>query len=121
MSNPASFHSSRKFYANDHYPYGLARSGDYNSKQSALLENCGQAYAELSSGKRKPVNDEEQRFVLVCKGELCAESEHELAWLRFCQKTDTRLSISAFGSQGKQQAPSNSDNDGETALDLEEL
>ncbi len=57
MQGLASFVSNKKFYAKEHFPYGLSRSGEFNNDQAALLENHGMAYQELHSGQRAPAND----------------------------------------------------------------
>ena len=68
MQDSGSFLSNKKFYGEEHYPYGISRSGDFNNEQSTLLQNHGIAYQELHSGARAPINEEEQAFVIVCEG-----------------------------------------------------
>jgi uncharacterized protein YifE (UPF0438 family) len=85
-----SFECSGKFYADRHYPYGLARSGDFNRQQATLLETHGRAYEALHNGTREPANEEESRFLAVCRGEAEAVTPHEKAWLLFQQKVAKR-------------------------------
>ncbi len=99
MQDLASFVSNKKFYAEEHFPYGLARSGEFTSNQAALLENNGVAYQELHSGNRVPANDEERNFVLVCQGQREAQTSHEIAWMRYCQKT--QITVIPFSFIGK--------------------
>jgi hypothetical protein len=87
MSEMRPFSSNRKFFAAEFYPYGLARSGEFTREQSDLLEMHGHAYQSLEEGSRLAANEEEERFLSVCRGEIEAESRHEIAWSRFCKKT----------------------------------
>lgn len=97
MSKPTAFLSHSKFYAEEHFRYGLARSGEFSSKQALLLENHGKAYQALHDGFQEPADDEERNFLAVCRGEREPSTPHEIAWVRFCQKTSMRPSISVFG------------------------
>ncbi len=97
MYKSESFVTCKRFYADEHFPYGISRSGEFNRDQAKLLEDHGEAYQALHSGLRSPINDEERDFVAVCKGEKQARTEHEIAWMRFCEKTQKRRTyISAF-------------------------
>lgn len=89
MSEERSFSSNRKFFAAEYYPYGLARSGEFTREHADLLEKHGYAYQSLEEGSRSAANAEEERFLSVCRGEAEAETRHEIAWRRFCQKTRT--------------------------------
>ena len=96
MGISGSFSSSKKFYAEEHFRYGISRSGQFHKEQVALLENHGEAYQALHLGLRDPVNGEERRFVAVCKGEKLPKTAHELAWMRFCEKTQKRPIVPSF-------------------------
>lgn len=87
MNESPPFFSSSKFYAEEHFPYGISRSGEFTIAQSDLLLNHGKAYQALHGGTRLPTNDEESMFVKVCRGEKEPQSSHELVWMRFCEKT----------------------------------
>lgn len=82
-----SFLTDRVFYAQEHFPYGLGRSGEFTSEQAELLAAHGYAYEALANGSRSPVTEEEARFVKVCRGKCAAKSPHEKAWQRYCAKT----------------------------------
>ena len=99
MSNHDSFISNRKFYAEEYFPYGLSRSGEFNRNQAQLLEKYGEAYQALHSGERKPVNDEEREFVAVCQGEKTPATQHEKVWILFCQKIQKQTYVSAFSGR----------------------
>lgn len=90
MYQSDSFEANKRFYADKHFPYGISRSGEFNRQQAKLLEEHGEAYQALHSGERSPINDEERDFVAVCKGEKPAQTEHEVAWIRFCEKTQKK-------------------------------
>ena len=93
-----SFVSSKRFNPVSFYPYGIARSGEYNRQQVEYLEQFGEAYTALASGERAPITEEEKRFVAVCRGECEASNLHERAWILFCKKTGSRRVASPFGS-----------------------
>lgn len=95
--DPFATHS--RFYGDAYFPYGLSRSGEFNRRQSELLECHGKAYEGLYQGLREPVNSEEQRFLAVCRGEVEAVSEHEKVWMLFLRKVESRVSVSAFGER----------------------
>ena len=100
MSISISFASNSKFYAEDRFPYGLSRSGEFTCEQVALLENHGAAYQALHEGLSKPTNEEERDFLKVCQGVKDAATSHERTWARFCEKTKIRPAIiSAFGGE----------------------
>ena len=87
MSFTGPFYSDRKYYALDLYPYGIGRSGDFTLAQTLFLEDHGWAYLELDQGVRPPAHQEEMDFLSVCRGEKKPETEHEIAWHRFRDKS----------------------------------
>ncbi|MDB4542658.1 DUF413 domain-containing protein [bacterium] len=89
MADNHSFLSDRVFYAREHFPYGLSRSGEFTYEQAELLAAHGYAYEALADGSRSPVTEEEARFVKVCRGKCVAKSPHEKAWQQYCAKTKT--------------------------------
>lgn len=101
MSTNESFKTDSKFKAVDYFPYGISRSGEFTIQQAELLEKHGYAYQSLHTGEREPVNEEERRFVAVCHGELKAETAHEQAWRRFCEKTTKKRTIITLASRSK--------------------
>ncbi len=86
MSNSAHFQSSKKFYATEHFPYGIDRSGEFTREQTQLLIDHGTAYQALADGTREPVSSLETDFVAFCQGEKEAVSKHEKVWQLFCSK-----------------------------------
>lgn len=86
MTNILSFDSNRKFYADDHFPYGISRSGEFTREYASLLTEHGWAYQTLAEGSRVPATPEEKAFVAVCRGKKAAETSHEKAWMLFCSK-----------------------------------
>ncbi|WP_281555912.1 DUF413 domain-containing protein [Thalassomonas sp. RHCl1] len=87
--NQDSFKSNRKFYDDRNYPRGMSRSGDYTLAEVQLLEQYGVALSELSSGKRSPINEQEQHFVEVCEGKAEPEHKIEKTWLKYQNKVLT--------------------------------
>ena len=110
MQDFGSFVSTKKFYGEAHFPYGISRSGEFNNDQAALLEIHGVAYQELHTGLRVPTNDEEREFVSVCEGVKAPQTKHEITWMRYCQKTQeqtaTPASIKKAVAQELDSAPS---------------
>lgn len=96
-----SFLADKKFVCKESFPYGLSRSGEFNRKQVALLEQHGQAYDALHKGLRAPINDEERAFIECCNGQKPAETEHEKAWVAFCEKSKRKPIIFSFNSSTK--------------------
>lgn len=86
MTNNRSFSSDRNFYGDEHFPYGLNRSGEFTHVQAELLIKHGSAYEAIDNGSRTPVTDEEKRFRAVCRGECPAESPHEKVWQLYLAK-----------------------------------
>ncbi len=78
-----SFYSERKFYDYVTFPYGIDRSGEFTIQQAEALEKHGRAYIALASGERLPMTEEEDNFVLFCRGGKTAKSLHELTWKRY--------------------------------------
>jgi uncharacterized protein YifE (UPF0438 family) len=78
-----SFSVTRRFFDDKNYPRGFARHGDYTIRESQILEQVGQACLALENGERKPVTEEEKRFVAVCKGDEIAESFIEKTWQKY--------------------------------------
>lgn len=103
MQNTKSFSSNKKFLAQDVYPYGISRSGDFTRQQAELLEQHGVAYEELHTGTREPVNAEERRFVAVCKELKSPETQHELVWMKYYKKSKSRHLRAFSGSYNKVQ------------------
>ncbi|WP_263081471.1 DUF413 domain-containing protein [Endozoicomonas sp. Mp262] len=97
MTKKISFYSESRFYPNEHFPYGIARSGEFIHTHAELLECHGKAYQALHAGLRAPSNEEEMCFLAVCRGEREATTDHEKAWIRFCEKTKKQPSVSPFG------------------------
>lgn len=87
MANISSFYSNRKFYADEHFPYGIDRSGEFTSCQANLLIKHGMAYKALAEGGRVPETPEEEVFVAVCQGKRAPTTDHEKVWVLFCTKT----------------------------------
>ncbi len=80
-----SFKTERKFFDDEHFPYGFDRSGEFSSSQVALLERHGHAYRALATGERQPVTEQESQFVLLCNGAKEPQNVHEKVWKRYSE------------------------------------
>lgn len=81
-----SFVANRRFFDDRNFPRGFTRSGRFTLAEGNLLEKHGLAMQELEQGVRQPANDEEQRFLLVCRGEAEANTVYEKTWLKYKQR-----------------------------------
>ncbi len=55
---------------------------------------------ELEDGIRQPVNEEEQRFLQVCKGEAEAASVYEKTWMKYKQRIQEKRKFhTVFGKK----------------------
>jgi uncharacterized protein YifE (UPF0438 family) len=81
------FTANSKFYALEHFPYGLKRCGEFTKDQALLLEAHGACYDALDTGVLEPRCEEEQHFLDVCQGKKEAVTIHEKVWRKFCKKT----------------------------------
>lgn len=98
MNTSDSFKSKTRFFADQQFPYGISKSGEFTKQQAELLEQHGEAYEALHNGSRTPISEEEVAFISVCNGEKEPETAHEKAWSKFCQVTKKKKSyITAFG------------------------
>ncbi len=120
MPKKDSFISNSKFYPNRHFPYGFARCGDFTSEQAELLERHGRAYEALHMGDREPANEEESRFIAVCRGDAEPTTEHEKVWMLYRKKITSRPTVSPFGAIIKSNLQIEVD-EGKLSEDLEEF
>ena len=95
-----SFVAKRRFFDDRNFPKGFSRSGRFTLAEGNLLEKHGVAMQELEDGARPPVNDEEQRFVLMCKGEAEATTPYEKAWQKYKQQLQEKRKFhTVFGKK----------------------
>ncbi len=92
------FYSERPFFGTEHFPHGLAGSGEFSHIQVQLIETHGWAYQALEDGSRAPSNADEEHFVDVMNGQQDARTPHEKAWLRFKEKVNLRSQGYVAGS-----------------------
>lgn len=95
-----SFVANRRFFDDRNFPRGFTRSGRFTLAEGNLLEKHGLAMQQLEQGLREPVNEEEQRFVLVCRGESEATTVFEKTWLKYKQRlAEKRKFHTVFGKK----------------------
>lgn len=92
-----SFKAAKKFYDDKNYPRGFARSGDFTTAESALLEKHGVAFKALSDGTQQPETSEETQFVAVARGEAEAATAHEKVWVKYLKRTTNKKFYTLFG------------------------
>lgn len=95
-----SFVANRRFFDDRNFPKGFTRSGRFTLAEGNMLEKHGVAMQELDDGKRTPANEEETRFVQVCKGEAAAQSSFEKTWMKYKQRvSEKRKFHTVFGKK----------------------
>jgi uncharacterized protein YifE (UPF0438 family) len=95
-----SFVANRRFFDDRNFPRGFTRSGRFTLAEGNLLEKHGLAMQELEQGVRQPATDEEQRFLLVCRGEAEANTVYEKTWLKYKQRlAEKRKFHTVFGKK----------------------
>ncbi|WP_341502265.1 DUF413 domain-containing protein [Gallaecimonas sp. GXIMD4217] len=65
------------------FPRGFQRSGDFTIGEAKLLIEQGRAMQELASGLREAMTEQEQHFLMVCRGEAQPASPQEKVWLKY--------------------------------------
>lgn len=81
--SPEGFTLFKAFTDNRNYPYGLERSGDYSIREAQLLHRLGETFRRLEVGEHKPVNEVEEQFIKMIKGEKEATTDCEKLWLKY--------------------------------------
>ncbi len=94
------FQATGHFYDDEHFPYGFSRSGYFTRSQVELLERFGQCLKQLDEGLAHPANDEQQKFVAVCRGESSPSSVLEQTWLRYKQSLPGKRFVSLVDVSG---------------------
>ncbi|GHG68295.1 hypothetical protein GCM10010919_17650 [Alishewanella longhuensis] len=95
-----SFVANRRFFDDRNFPRGFTRSGRFTLAEGNLLEKHGLAMQQLEQGLREPINEEEQRFLLVCRGESEATTVFEKTWLKYKQRlAEKRKFHTVFGKK----------------------
>lgn len=83
MEQYGSFKSAKRYFDDVNFPYGFKQSGDFTRVQAETLELCGATLYALEQNKQEPLDEVQQRFIQVCRGELQAESCVEKAWVTY--------------------------------------
>jgi uncharacterized protein len=83
MADFGSFKATKRYFDDENFPYGFKASGDFTRVQAEILEACGRTLYALEQAKQEPANDEQKRFVSVCRGEVPAENEFEKSWVKY--------------------------------------
>ena len=95
-----SFVAKRRFFYDRNFPKGFTRSGRFTLAEGNPLEKHGASMQELEDGIRQPVNEEEQRFLQVCKGEAEAASVYEKTWMKYKQRIQEKRKFhTVFGKK----------------------
>jgi len=95
-----SFVANRRFFDDRNFPRGFTRSGRFTLAEGNLLEKHGLAMQQLEQGSREPINEEEQQFLRVCRGESEATTVFEKTWLKYKQRVaEKRKFHTVFGKK----------------------
>ncbi len=95
-----SFVAPRRFFDDRNFPKGFTRSGRFTLAEGTLLEKHGIALQELEQGLREPQTEDEQHFVLVCRGEAEASTSLEKTWLKYKHRVQEKRKFhTVFGKK----------------------
>jgi len=83
MDQYGSFKAAKRYFDDVNFPYGFKQSGDFTRVQAETLEICGATLYALEQNKQEPLDEVQQRFIQVCRGELPAETGVEKAWVAY--------------------------------------
>jgi len=83
MEQYGSFKANKRYFDDANFPYGFKQSGDFTRVQAEALELCGATLYALEQNKQEPLDESQQRFIAVCRGELPPETEIEKAWVNY--------------------------------------
>ncbi len=95
MAENLSFFSNKRFFDDQHFPYGFDRSGEFTSLQAKLLTDHGRAYEGLSTGFMLPTTKEEEDFVAFVQGQRQAETAHEKTWKKYLDSCNRAMEYHA--------------------------
>lgn len=107
----------KAFYDNQNFRNGIRRSGHFSISESYQLEKYGDTLHQLANGSLSPENEDEDRFVKVCKGEYSPQRPLEKLWLKYLEKTSPQKFHTLFGNK---KVKSSSASSPEDMIDLEE-
>ncbi len=79
---------NRRFFDDQHYPYGFSRSGDFTLSEVECLEKYGNLFRALSAGMVQDMTPEDEHFVQVVRGEVEPETLAEKAWLKYLKRSN---------------------------------
>lgn len=83
----------RAFYGDSIFPYGIARSGFFNKRESDELNNYGNTFQRLISGDLSPENEEESLFIEQVRAPETIQLYAAKLWHKYLeavQKSKTR-------------------------------
>ena len=81
--SPEGYTLFKAFSDNRHYPYGLERSGDFSIREAELLRRLGETFRRLEVGEHQAVNEVEEQFLKMIRGEKEASTDCEKLWLKY--------------------------------------
>jgi len=98
----------RRFYDNEKFPRGFAKSGDFTLAEEELLTLYGDTMSGLERGELDPINSEEKHFLKTLSQPNKAKSKLERVWLKYTQLSRGRKrfhSLSGAQMDRKKVAP----------------
>ncbi|WP_144393125.1 DUF413 domain-containing protein [Pleionea sediminis] len=79
---------SRRFFDDQHYPYGFSRSGDFTIAEVDCLEQNGNLFRALMAGLVQNTTEEDEQFIRVVRGEVEAETLAEKTWIKYLKRSN---------------------------------
>jgi len=84
------FLSDRKFYDDNHFPYGFHRSGDFTITEADILVRYGYTMNQLMKGEIEPSEPEHKRLLQVIKGQEQVKYIEEAVFLKYIHLIDEK-------------------------------
>jgi uncharacterized protein YifE (UPF0438 family) len=110
MTDSAIRFGAKPFNDVRNFRYGIRRSGHFSISESYELEKYGDTLYRLANGFLSPENDDEIRFVSVCKGDYPAEKRLEKLWLKYLAKSSPTKFHTLFGNRRIENNSASSEN-----------
>ncbi|WP_428197220.1 DUF413 domain-containing protein [Aliivibrio kagoshimensis] len=78
-------HGQTRFFDDQRYARGFAKSGDFTLVEEELLIRYGDTMLSLENGELLPENSEEKHFVKVVNNPTKAKTQLERLWIKYVQ------------------------------------
>ncbi|CAM3921777.1 DUF413 domain-containing protein [Vibrio aquimaris] len=112
MSDTLFRHGKKRFFDNEKFPRGFAKSGDFTLAEEEILTLYGDTMQGLETGLIEPDNAEEKHFIKVLENPSKAKSKLERVWLKYIQLARGRKRFHTLNGRSKPETVEDYSNDG---------